>query len=99
MAADLNTTLSSIQLITSKELAQASRFARANQPFRNWCRSLGIEPVPGRKGIYDPKHVRTRLDMAQGLLSSDPTIGPNAEVVRLTDARRARIAAKEVRNG
>ncbi|MZR15408.1 hypothetical protein GQE99_20540 [Maritimibacter sp. DP07] len=79
----------SIGLMTGEQLAQAMLFSGASQSFRNWLKRAGIEPVPGRRGIYDPKHVRARLDAIQGLPSDDAK-GQGADVVSLVEARRAR---------
>lgn len=56
-----------IDLISADDLARRLGYAGANNAFREWCASMGIRPVPGRKGIYDPVHVRWRLDVMQGL--------------------------------
>ena len=56
-----------IELMHIEELARRLGYAGANSAFRDWCASLKITPVPGRRGYYDPHLVRRRLDEAQGL--------------------------------
>ena len=56
-----------IRLITGKQLAAATGYAGVTAAFRAWCRKSGIYPVPGRPNHYDPKLVRERLDVIQGL--------------------------------
>ena len=57
-----------IGLVHADELAQAVGYAGANDSFRKWCTDMGIKPVPGRKGYFDPHLVRYRLYATQGLL-------------------------------
>lgn len=80
-----------IDLIHMDDLARKLGYASANHSFREWCVSMRITPVPGRRGYYDPNLVRRRLDEAQGLL-----VAPAAQAERpvsLTEARRARHGA------
>ncbi|WP_146010380.1 hypothetical protein [Acidimangrovimonas sediminis] len=56
-----------LMLMTGEELAAAIKFGGVTSGFRSWCAKLGIKTVPGRSNIYDPKHVRERLDAAQGM--------------------------------
>ena len=81
-----------LELITTEELAKMLRYSGANSAFREWCVSLRITPVPGRRGFYDPKLVRRRLDEAQNLLESGATAasGPQS----LVEQRRARLASQ-----
>lgn len=57
----------SIELVSSEDLAVAFGFAAPHDAFRGFCRNLGIAPVRRNPNFYDPKHVRIRLDQAQGL--------------------------------
>lgn len=61
-----------LMLMTEVELIGAMRFEGKTRSFRAWCRKLGIRPVPGRTGIYDPKLVRERLDESQCLKAPPP---------------------------
>jgi len=56
-----------LELVSSEELARSMGYSGANSAFRDWCASMRITPVPGRRGYYDPHLVRRRLDEAQGL--------------------------------
>ncbi len=44
-------------LMTGEELAVFMGYDGVTSSFRNWCKSMGIQRVPGRVNIYDPKHV------------------------------------------
>jgi hypothetical protein len=55
-------------LMTGEELASLMRYDGVTSAFRDWLRRLSIKPVPGRNGIYDPRHVRHQLDLAQGII-------------------------------
>ena len=81
-----------LQLITTDELAKTLGYSGANSAFREWCVSLRITPVPGRRGYYDPKLVRRRLDEAQNLYdaASTPSLGTQGLVAQ----RRARLASQ-----
>lgn len=57
-----------IALITSADLAKLHGYANVTSQCRAWWRGLGIKPLPGRRGVYDPKHVRERLDQAGDVL-------------------------------
>lgn len=71
----------SIQLITADELARELRFDGPTSAFRKFCKSAGIEPVPGRRDCYDPVAVRHKLNEMQGLgTSSKP--GPQGALTR-----------------
>lgn len=78
-----------IELVTSDDLAHRLGYSGTNAAFRDWCASMRITPVPGRRGYFDPALVRRRLDEAQGLHSSD-----GCENENLVAARRARRAAR-----
>ena len=78
-----------IALISSTELAASMGYAGTNSAFRDWCASMRIAPVPGRRGYFDPALVRRRLDEAQGL--SETTNGAPRDLVA---ARRARNASQ-----
>ncbi|HRO27396.1 hypothetical protein [uncultured Amaricoccus sp.] len=77
-------------LVTGEELARAMRFeGGVTSAFRDWCRKFGIKTVPGRNNVYDPKHVRERLDAAQGM--SRPQAAADAPTKpSLVEQRRAR---------
>lgn len=77
----------SLVLVTADELAEAMRFDGVDRKFRAWCRALNIRPVPGRPNKYDPKHVRKRLDAAQGM--ADPT-APQGQTTSYVEQRRNR---------
>lgn len=78
-----------IELVSSDELAARLGYSGTNAAFRDWCASMRIKPVPGRRGYFDPALVRRRLDEAQGLVSFD-----EAAADGLVAARRARRAAR-----
>jgi len=63
-----------IQLLKTKEVAKLLGFSTPSPSFRSWCRRMNIEPVPGRRDVYDPVLVRMRLDEAQGLSSTGKSI-------------------------
>ena len=54
-------------MLTGDELAALMRFSGVTTRFRAWCREMEIRTVPGRANLYDLKHVRQRLDRAQGI--------------------------------
>lgn len=75
-------------LITGEQLAEAMQYNCVNGAFRAWCQKLGIRSVPGRVNLYDPKHVRNRLDAAH-----ETEIGADqyqSESNSLTEQRRIR---------
>ena len=76
-----------IRLVPTDTLAKQMGYASANSAFREWCASLRITPVPGRRGWYDMKLVRRRLDEAQGLNDADITRASPKDSI---DQRRAR---------
>ena len=78
-----------IALISSTELAASMGYAGTNSAFRDWCASMRIAPVPGRRGYFDPALVRRRLDEAQGLSET-----ANGSPRDLVVARRARNASQ-----
>ena len=78
-----------IELVSSEELAGRLGYSGPNAAFRDWCVSLRITPVPGRRGFFDPALVRRRLDEAQGL-----TPAMDGADGSLVAARRARRAAR-----
>jgi hypothetical protein len=81
-----------LMLMAEDELIKAMRFD-TTEKFRSWCRKLNIRCVPHRKGFFVPKHVRARLDAAQGIAQP---VAPNAAAntvqvpISLTEQRRAR---------
>lgn len=80
---------SHIGLMSSDQLARCLGYSGTNSAFRDWCASMRITPVPGRRGYFDPVLVRRRLDEAQGLTGDRP-----GEDGGLVAARRARRAAR-----
>jgi hypothetical protein len=76
-----------LALITGEELATAMRYKRVCGAFRAWCQKLGITTVEGRNNLYDPKHVRARLDAAQG--AQEPAVELQQKL-SLTEQRKAR---------
>lgn len=78
-----------IRLVPTEMLAKQMGYANANSAFREWCASLRITPVPGRRGWYDMKLVRRRLDEAQGLNDAKQTQG-SSETGGLVAKRKAR---------
>lgn len=81
-----------LTLISGEELAKLHGYSAVTSQCRAWWRSLDIKPLPGRKGIYDPKLVRERLDMAGGLAVPDANL--RREQLSLVDQRKARKNAK-----
>lgn len=77
-----------LQLITGEELAAKLCYPGVTSGFRAWCTRSGIKPVPGRHNVYDPKHVRARLDELQGIALSAANLP--AAPLSLTEQRRAR---------
>lgn len=76
-----------LALITGEELAAAMRYKQVGGAFRKWCQKLGITPVRGRNNLYDPKHVRARLDAAQK--ACEPAVEAQPQL-SLTEQRKAR---------
>lgn len=70
-----------VTLIASSDLAKRFGYKSDNAAFRAWCRSIGVTPVPGRRGWYDPKLVRMKLDEAQGIANADerPSTGASTK--------------------
>lgn len=83
---------SEVTLISGAELAKLHGYSGVTSQCRAWWRSLGIRPLPGRKNIYDPRHVRERLNEAGGL-SSATSLSEIAKV-SLVDKRKARKLAE-----
>lgn len=81
-----------IVLIRAEDLAEEWGYAGANSAFRSFCAKLGLRHVPGRPGWFDPKHVRGRLDAAQGLEVLTPQRGVDG-ATSLVAQRRARNAS------
>ncbi|SFP31289.1 hypothetical protein SAMN04488047_10511 [Tranquillimonas alkanivorans] len=80
---------SGIRLMSGEELAALLRFEGVTSSFRAWCAQAGIRPVPGRRDVYDPVHVRRRLDAIQ-MQSAEPEA--DAPVRTPMEQRRARRA-------
>lgn len=86
----MNAAVEAIQLISAADLATAFGYSSVNDAFRAWCHAMGITPLPGRRGWYDPRLVRRRLDQAQGLHAS---MQESDQQVSLVMQRRARNGA------
>jgi len=78
-----------IQLIPTPELALLFGFGEPSASFYDFCRRTGIAPVPGRKGWYDPKLIRTRLDAVQGINAVERDAESRSSLVTQRRARRA----------
>ncbi len=74
-------------LITGEELAAAMLYKEVCSAFRAWLKKLGIIAVPGRNNVYDPKHVRARLDASH--MTGTPATEPENNLSH-TQKRRAR---------
>lgn len=79
-----------ISLISTEDLAASMGYSGATTSFREWCTSMRIQPVPGRRGYFDPALVRRRLDEAQGLSE----VADIADTDGLVSARRLRRASR-----
>ena len=84
--------INELTLISGAELAKLHGYSSVTSQCRSWWSSLGIKPLPGRKNIYDPMHVRERLNEASQL-SSTKLLGEST-AVSLVDKRKARKLAK-----
>ncbi len=80
-----------LQLIPTPKLALMFGYSEPTNSFYDFCRRNGISPVPGRRGWYDPKLVRARLDAVQGIEISG---SEDKSVLSLVAQRRARRAQK-----
>ena len=78
-----------IDFISADDLARAAGYRGATSSFRQWCVSLRITPVPGRRGFYDLRLVRRRLDEAQGLTTASDA--HQSAPLTLVEQRRARL--------
>ena len=76
-----------IDLMTGEALARRVGYGGVTNAFRDWCAKMGITPVPGRRGYYDPVLVRRRLDEAQGLA---PETDGDTRAMTALQIRRAR---------
>ena len=81
--------LSQIQLILTPELALLFGYNGPSASFYDFCRRTGIVPVPGRRGWYDPKLIRTRLDAVQGISATEREAEPQLSLVAQRRVRRA----------
>lgn len=78
-----------IQLIPTPELASLFGYAEPSASFYDFCKRTGISPVPGRRGWYDPKLVRARLDAVQGMTEAVRDAVSKPSLVAQRRARRA----------
>ena len=76
-------------MLTGDELAALMRFSGVTTRFRAWCREMEIRTVPGRANLYDLKHVRQRLDRAQGIEGAAPD-NVDSPPLSLVEQRRMR---------
>ncbi|WP_210528336.1 hypothetical protein [Rubellimicrobium arenae] len=60
-----NPSVADLVMLTGDQLARLQGFEGVTSSFRSWCTQVGITTVPGRRDIYDPRHVRQRLDAIQ----------------------------------
>lgn len=77
-----------LALITGEQLAKLHGYSAVTASCRAWWKSIGVEALPGRKNIYDPRQVRARLDLIAGVQASSAADG--ADKPSLTEQRRAR---------
>ena len=81
--------LSHIQLIPTPELALLFGYNEPSASFYGFCRRTGIAPVPGRRGWYDPKLIRARLDAVQGISAAEREATTQPSLVAQRRARHA----------
>lgn len=81
--------LSHIQLIPTPELALLFGYNEPSASFYDFCRRTGIAPVPGRRGWYDPKLIRARLDAVQGISAAEREAATQPSLVTQRRARHA----------
>ena len=79
-----------LQLIPTPQLALMFGYSKPSTSFYDFCRRIGISPVPGRRGWYDPKFVRNRLDAAQGICVTEREATGEASLVAQRRSRRAK---------
>ena len=79
-----------LALMTGEELAAAMRYEQVGGAFRAWCQKLGITTVLGRNNLYDPKHVRARLDAAHLVDRQSAEPQKNLTHTQMRRARRGR---------
>ncbi len=77
-----------LTMISSHTLAAQMGYTGPTAQFRAWLKEMDITPIPGRRGVYDPKLVRARLDAAQRL--REPALSAPAEKTSLVASRKAR---------
>jgi hypothetical protein len=77
-----------LTLITGDKLAKMHGYNSVTSSCRYWWKSIGIEPLPGRKNIYDPRQVSERLDLVGRLRTVSAVNDSNKP--SLTEQRRAR---------
>lgn len=77
-----------LKLITGEQLAKLHGYSSVTSSCRNWWKSIGIQSLPGRNNIYDPRQVRERLDIIGGLRRAG-TVDRDIKS-SLTEQRRAR---------
>lgn len=86
--------LAAVRLVRADDLASALGFSSANGSFREWCRQVQLSTVPSRRGYFDPKLVRRRLDELQDL--REPARQTPAEAgPTFTQLRRVRLAQNQ----
>jgi hypothetical protein len=78
-----------IQLIPTPQLALMFGYSEPSTSFYDFCRRTGIAPVPGRRGWYDPKLIRARLDAVQGISAVEREAATQPSLVSQRRTRRA----------
>ncbi|PHQ80720.1 MAG: hypothetical protein COB65_10935 [Thalassobium sp.] len=76
-------------MIPTPELALLFGYNEPSASFYDFCRRTGIAPVPGRRGWYDPKLIRARLDAVQGISAAEREATSQPSLVAQRRARRA----------
>lgn len=79
---------SELALISGEQLAKLHGYSAVTASCRAWWKSIGVEALPGRKNIYDPRQVRARLDLIAGVQTG--SVGDHTDEPSLTEQRRAR---------
>jgi hypothetical protein len=82
-----------VTVVTDEELAVALRFEPGSGRFREWLKLMSIKPLPGRRGVYDLRHVRHRLDVMQGMADAKTSAMPAAELSPLEKRKLRRAQA------
>lgn len=92
MGTQLHNFADMIGLVAVADLAQLWGYSGPNDAFRAFCTRIGVQHVPGRPGWFDPRHVRHRLDLAQGIVSEAQVKDEKPQ--SLVEKRRMRLGTK-----